>query len=383
MRRLGAALLVLALVGCSGGGERTTDAPSTPAAAASFPDPGTAALDPAKAKILQDVLAKVVAMPDDPSGSRGVTAAVVTDQWTWSGAAGTDVPGTALAPTTSMAVASITMTFIAAEVMLLSKAGKVDLDKPISTYLKHRLTANGATVRQHLSMTSGVQDYLGPDYGEMFKAIGAAPSKHHTLEEALSYYTAPVGKPNSSSGYSNPSYTLLGLLIETVTGQPLATVLRRDLASPAGLKHAAFQDGEKPQPPVVVDVSDTCARVNDGYLPCRAFASLAAASAGLAADAPTVARWGYQLYGGRVLPPDLVAEMTKGEGEYGLGTELFREDIGIGTSYGHFGDISDHTSVLVVIPEKKVSAAVLFADGGRDIGRATIELAKTLQPFLN
>ncbi|WP_329475864.1 beta-lactamase family protein [Kribbella sp. NBC_01484] len=276
-----AALVVLALVGCSGGGqEPSADPASSTPATVSFPDPATAPLEPAKAKVLQDALAKIVAFPDDPSGSRGATAAVMTDRWNWSGAAGVDVRGNPLKPATSMGVASITKTFVAAEVMLLAKAGKVDLDKPLSTYVKHRLTANNATVRQHLSMTSGVQDYLPGDYAQLTKAIEAAPSKHRTAEEALSYHTAPVGRPNSPFSYSNPNYVLLGMLIEKVTGQPLATVLRRDLAAPAGLRHAAFQDGEKPQPPVVVDDSEFCGPANDGYLPCRAFASLSSANGG-------------------------------------------------------------------------------------------------------
>ena len=165
-----------------------------------------------------------------------------------------------------MAVASITKTFVAAEVMLLAKAGKVDLDKPISTYVQHKLTANNATVRQHLSMTSGVPDFQDDDYRELDKAVAAAPGRHWTLGQVLSYHTANIGAPGSASGYSNPSYELLGLLIEKVTGKPLAAVLRRDLATPAGLKHAAFQDGEKPQPPAAIDDNESCGEP-DGYLP--------------------------------------------------------------------------------------------------------------------
>ncbi|MFI6825827.1 serine hydrolase domain-containing protein [Kribbella sp. NPDC050241] len=374
-----AALLVLTLVGCSGGSPAT----STPATAAIFLDPATTPLDQAKAKALQDVLAKIVATPNLESGSRGVTATVVTDRWTWSGAAGKDARGTALTADTSMAVASITKTFVAAEVMLLVKAKKVDLDAPISTYVKHRLTANKATVRQHLSMTSGIPNYLPDDYARMDKAIATAPSEHWTHEQALSYDTAPVGAPGSTYNYSNPSYVLLGLLIEKVTGQPLATVLRRDLATPARLQHAAFQDGEKPQPPVVVDANPGCGRANDGYLPCRSIASLSAANGGLAADAPTIARWGYELYGGRVLPADLVSEMTKGEGEYGLGTMRFTGRFGIGTAFGHRGEMADHTSLLLVIPEKRLSVALLLADGNKQVDTAMAELLSALQPMLN
>jgi|SRR3954449_887335 D-alanyl-D-alanine carboxypeptidase len=377
------ALLVLALMGCSGGDRATEPTPSAPVTAVSFPDPATAPLDPAKAKGLQDVLAKIVAMPDGPAGSRGATAAVVTDRWTWSGAAGSDARGTALTPATSMAAAKIVQPFVAAEVMLLAKAGKIELDKPISTYVKHKLALNNATVRQHLSMTSGVQDYLPDDYAQMDKAAAEAPSKHWTLEQALAFATAPVGPPNSPRSYSYPSYTLLGLLIEKVTGQPLATVLRSDLATPAGLPHAAFQDGERPQPPVVVDANYDCGRVNDGYLPCRAFASLLAAVDGLAADAPTVARWGYQLYGGRVLPADVVAEMTKGDGDFGLGTMLFPEQFEIGAAYGYGGYTPDHSSLLVVIPAKKVAVSLLLADGQRKLDTAMAELLTAIQPLLN
>jgi D-alanyl-D-alanine carboxypeptidase len=104
---------------------------------------------------------------------------------------------------------------------------------------------------------------------------------------------------------------------------------------------------------------------------------------GLAADAPTVARWGYQLYGGRVLPSDLVRQMTAGNGEYGLGTMRFTRLFGIGESYGHAGDMPDHTSLLVVIPEKKVSIAVILADGGRNIARPMSDLTQALQPLLS
>ena len=48
----------------------------------------------------------------------------------------------------------------------------------------------------------------------------------------------------------------------------------------------------------------------DGYLPCHYLASLGNASfAGIAADAATVATWGYQLYGGRILPATVTTAM--------------------------------------------------------------------------
>ncbi|WP_350277009.1 serine hydrolase domain-containing protein [Kribbella sp. HUAS MG21] len=328
------------------------------------------------------MLRKVVMFPDISTGSRGVTAAVVTDRWTWSGAAGTDILGTALRPDTSMAVASITKTFVAAEVMLLANEGKLNLDLPLSRYVQHKLTANSATVRQHLSMTSGVPDFAPFDVRQLEQAIAAAPGRHWALAEPLRSYSAAVDDPGSSFGYSDPSYVLLGLLIEKLTGQPLATVLRRDLAAPAGLHRAAFQDAEQPRPPIAHVRNEICGPP-DGYLPCRAYASATAAFGGLAADAPTVARWGYQLYGSRVLPGDLVRQITDGDGEYGLGTMRFSLRFGLGDAYGHAGDMPDHTSLLVVIPEKRVSIALILADGGRVVGRPMSDLIEALGPLLS
>ncbi|MGW1346462.1 hypothetical protein ACWCOV_35775 [Kribbella sp. NPDC002412] len=109
---------------------------------------------------------------------------------------------------------------------------------------------------------------------------------------------------------------------------------------------------------------------------------MSAANAGLAADAPTVARWGYQLYGGRVIPANQVSELTKGDGEYGLGTMLFTQRFGIGTAVGHRGAMPDYTSLLVVIPDKKVSIALLLADGNKQVDTVMTDLTTALQPLL-
>ena len=195
--------------------------------------------------------------PLSQSGARGMTAAVVDDNWTWSGAAGKDAVGTPLRPTTAMGVASITKTFVAAEIMLLAKAGKVDLDAPLSKYVKHRLTANSATVRQHLMMTSGVPNYLPDDYGRLDQAIKAAPGKHWTRSRRSPTTPHPSARPEPSTTATPASAARPA--DRKGHRRPLATVLRRDLATPAGLKHAAFQDGEKPQPPLAVDARNPSA----------------------------------------------------------------------------------------------------------------------------
>ena len=89
------------------------------------------------------------------------------------------------------------------------------------------------------------------------------------------------------------------------------------------------------------------------------------------------------MYDGRVLPAGLSDELTKGDGQYGLGTMLFTDQFGIGTAYGHRGEMSDHTSLPVVIPEKKLAVALLLADGNKQIDTAMAGLITALRSLVS
>jgi hypothetical protein len=130
------------------------------------------------------------------------------------------------------------------------------------------------------------------------------------------------------------------------------------------------------------DRNPVCGQAVDGFTPCRAVASLSMANAGMAADAPTIARWGYQLYGGRVVPNEQVDQMITGDGEYGLGTMLFSQTFGSGTAYGHRGEMPDYTSLFIVIPEHKVAVSIILADGNKHVDTVMTDFVAALQPLL-
>jgi D-alanyl-D-alanine carboxypeptidase len=266
-------------------------------------------------------------------------------------------------------------------VLRLAAQHRIDLDKPLSAYVKHPLTANKSSVRRFLAMRSGVPDYLPADYAAADKIFRAAPTRHWTPAEALSHYSAKVGPDYGLYAYSNPGYLLLGMLIEKVTGRSLATVLRRDLLRPAGLSRVAVQDVERPPAPVATARVPACPGRPDGYLPCRAVASAATAAGGMAADAASVARWGYQLYGGRVVPATIVDAMTAGDGDYGLGTERFSQSLGLGDAYGHHGQLPGYTSLLAVVPQRRVSVALLMAGSLKSTDPIMTKLLSVVSTF--
>lgn len=293
----------------------------------------------------------------------GVTVAVVSPDGEWSIAAGVDGDGTPLQPDSGMALASITKTFTAAEVVLLAERGLVDLDAAASSYLDHRLLANGVTVRQLLAHRSSIAEADEAVYRRVLADLDARWS----AEQVLAHVPTPSASPGEKFSYVNINYILLGLLIAKVTGDDPAAAFARDLWKPLGLSRFAFQDRQTLAPPLSRPGADE--ELPQGtpaqpYLPSRSMAGAFGTAGGAAGDAETTARWGYALYGARLLSPASVKELTDvadGDG-YGLGTMDFSSgQFAHATleAVGHLGDLPGYRTVLAVFPSAAVSIAIL------------------------
>jgi D-alanyl-D-alanine carboxypeptidase len=293
----------------------------------------------------------------------GVTVAVVSPHGVWSVAAGLDGDGTALQADSGMALASITKTFTAAEVMLLAERGQLDLDAPASTYVDQPLLANDTTVRQLLSHRSSIEEGDDAAYATMMTQLDTRWSTTQALAPAPS----PTEPPGRRFSYVNVNYILLGLVIAEVTGLEPAAAFTRDLWQPLGLTRVAYQDQQTLAPPLArpgVDEELPDGTPHQPYLPSRSIASVFGPAGGVAADAETTARWGYALYGARLLKPDSVAQMidfADGDG-YGLGTMDFssgRFSHATLPAVGHLGVLPGYRTLLAVFPTASVSIAVL------------------------
>ena len=341
-------------------GSSSSPADSSGSAGLPWPALPTTSLPDALGSTLQAELTRWV----DAGYLPGVTAAVVSPDGTWSGAAGMDGLGHRLDPRSGMALGSITQTFTAAEVMLLAERGELDLDAAASTYVPVRQLANGATVRHLLGHRSAIPDPGFEPYARVLTDTDAHWSPERSLE--------PVAKATKAPGmryyYDWTNYVLLGLVIEQVTGHGPAVALRQDLWEPLGLSHLAYQDQQRLTGPVAAPGEDENLPEDAPgrpYLPFRSMASLASASFGVAGDAESVARWGYELYGARVLRADSVAQMTDFEDDDGFGlgtvdfTPSYRQRWGI-DGVGHLGDeMPGYRAVLAVYPALRLSVAIL------------------------
>ena len=300
----------------------------------------------------------------------GVSAAVVTSAGSWAGVAGTDGQGSALSTDSAFAVASVTKTFVAAELLNLARRGKVDLDAPVTNYVDVPFDTGGATVRQLASMRSG---FPALPNAVVMTAAAKDPSRTWALSEVVELAkdrrrTGTVGGP---AAYNGVNYNVLAQVVEKVTGSSLASAIRTDLLQPAGLERIWIQAADKPVPPLAYP-ADTPIRglvdVDSGYLPSLSAASSWVGGAGAAADAPTLARWAYLLYSGRIIAPDLVTAMTAGDpdGEFGYGIGTMTANMDGTKVVGHAGSFNHYTSVMYVWPDPTAAASVvvLVPQGG-------------------
>ncbi|WNI30416.1 serine hydrolase domain-containing protein [Streptomyces sp. ITFR-6] len=135
-------------------------------------------------------------------------------------------------------IGSNTKTFVAVVVLQLVAERRVDLDASVDTYLPGLVRGEGIdgrriTVRHLLQQTSGLPDYsnyLGDDV------------RYYAPRELLAtalQHPADFG-PGTSWKYSNTNYVLAGLIIQKVTGRPLAEEIDRRVARRAGLRHTYF-----------------------------------------------------------------------------------------------------------------------------------------------
>jgi CubicO group peptidase (beta-lactamase class C family) len=128
-------------------------------------------------------------------------------------------------PETVYQLASVSKQFTAAGVMLLVEDGKIELDKPINTYLTDAPeTWQAITVRQILNHTAGLGDY-DADFDYL---------QPKTEEEMLNtiYQSELMFEPDSHFSYSNFGYITLGILVSKVSGQSFGDFMTERIFAP-------------------------------------------------------------------------------------------------------------------------------------------------------
>jgi CubicO group peptidase (beta-lactamase class C family) len=152
-------------------------------------------------------------------------------------------------PQTPFIIGSMSKSFTALAVMQLVEAGKVELDTPVQRYLPWFRVADPTastriTVRQLLNQTSGIPANSEHELKEGFLSTGNETLEQYVRGLKTLVLDRPVG---ASFEYANTNYSVLGLIVQTVSGQSYETYIQQHIFAPLQMYHsfASEQDARR------------------------------------------------------------------------------------------------------------------------------------------
>lgn len=259
-------------------------------------------------------------------------------------------------------LASVSKPVTAIGVMALVEGGLVDLDDRAAKHLPWLPAEHTYTLRQLLSHTAGVTHYRGA--GDPTNPC----YDHFPTQKSASFLfvQAPlVAPPGGKYSYSTHAYTLVGAVVESVTGMRFEEYMRRRItpfAGPGGLDCEDLTEPAKTNRTSLYTAS-TSGPVAETK---REDLSWKYAGGGMEATATGLARFGDALMAGKIIKLSSLGELWTrqktsdgNETNYGLGFDVQPD----GTRL-HTGAQQGARSVFLIDPAKKLTVVILSNTAG-------------------
>lgn len=133
---------------------------------------------------------------------------------------------------TAFDIGSITKQFTGAAILKLEMLGKLSVNDSIGRYLPTLAPEKGIiTFHQLLTHTSGLPTDMGSGADVITKEALLAKINETPL----------IGQPGTAYHYSHAGYNLLGLLIETISGEDYESFLQTHLFKPAKMRFTGYR----------------------------------------------------------------------------------------------------------------------------------------------
>ena len=309
-----------------------------------------------------------------------------------------DSSGRAVTPQTPFVIGSTAKSFTALAIMQLVEEGEVELDAPVKRYipwfrLADEEVSSRITVRHLLNQTSGLPAEPGTTY-----LLREDPSPGALEKEVRTLKNMELERPPGSSfEYNNMNYSVLGLIVQEVSGEPYERYIEKHIFSPLKMENS-FAD--------YLEAKENGLAQGHRYWfgiprPAEMFYNRGATPAGyLSSSAEDMAHYliaqlnGGTYDGARVLSPEGVDEMHRGavsanimgeEVRYGMGWGI-RELNGVRT-VSHSGTTLAFQANMILVPEGEWGVMVLqsaknYTNGERaeNIGAGVVSLLVGQQP---
>ncbi|WP_213574602.1 serine hydrolase domain-containing protein [Rhodococcus sp. USK13] len=258
-------------------------------------------------------------------------------------------------------IGSVTKTFTVTGVLQLVDEGRVGLDDPIGKYIDGVPLGDQITIRQLARMQSGLANYSASE--DFQKALIADPKANFTPQQLLGYaYAQPATfPPGQGFEYSNTNTTLLGLVVEKVSGMSLADYVTQKIIDPLEMADTSFPNSNaipEPHPQGYTEqTADGKEATATDWNPSWGWAAGAMIS-----TLEDLHIWAPALATGTLLQPATQEQRLQTVTAPGLST-----DVGYGLGIfdiagwiGHNGSIPGYQTVSVYLPEKEMTLVIMI-----------------------
>lgn len=276
-----------------------------------------------------------------------------------------DLDGTQPADDNTMyRIGSVSKLFTDLAVMQLVAAGKIDLDAPVQTYLPDFQPENPydvpITLRQLMSHQSGL--VREPPVGNYFD--GTEPTLAETV--ASLNKTKLVYKPGERTKYSNAAISVVGLVVEKVSGQSYNDYMREHILTPMQMNNSSMLHEGKTQEQLAEAMMWTH---HAPSFQAPVFELGTAPAGNLYATVDDLGNFllaifeGGTYQGQQVLPAETLATMLGGNKAAGEDDPLFGIGFKLGKidghpTFGHGGAVYGFSTQFSGLPEDKIGVAV-------------------------
>lgn len=254
-----------------------------------------------------------------------------------------------LTMTTRYRIGSITKMFTAVMLLQLVEEGKLKLTDTLDKFFPQIPNAPKITIAQLLAHRSGIHDSLLDR-----NLRPSSKTNPLTKDELLSIIAkgTPDFEPDAKHAYSNSGYTILGLILEKLTGKAYEDALRERITSRVGLKDTYTATGN-----IDVNKNEALTYMNLGewkQVP-ETHPSILFGGGSIISTPNDLAKFIQALFERKLISQESLNQMKTIRDGYGLGMEPFT--FAGKTFYGHTGGGDNYGAWLAYLPEEKLAVA--------------------------
>ncbi|MEX2089543.1 MAG: serine hydrolase domain-containing protein, partial [Bacteroidota bacterium] len=255
-----------------------------------------------------------------------------------------------LTAATRFRIGSVTKMFTATMILQLVEEGKLKLTDTLGKFFPQVANAQKITIAQILAHRGGIHD--------IFLDRNLRPSSKTnpiTKDELLTLIAKgkPDFEPDTKHSYSNSGYTLLGLILEKLTGKSYGEALHERITSKIGLEDTYNATGN-----IDVNKNESLSYRNLGgnwKEEPETHPSILFGAGSIVSTPSDLVKFVRALFDLKLISQESLASMKTIRDGYGLGIEPFT--FAGKTFYGHTGGGDNYGAWLAYLPEEKLAVA--------------------------